>query len=289
VLSTAAGQRNLLTRRQLLEIGIDDHAIRHRVRRGRLHRVRRGVYAVGRPDLDSLDELMADVLSCGPHAFASHLSAAGVLGIRPLPCGLVEVSVPIDVRVRKPGVRVHRRKALEDIMRHHGIPVTGPVQTLIDVATRLGRDSLEAAINEADKLDLVDPETLREVLDERPGQPGVMHLRKTLDRRTFTMTDTELERRFLPIARRVGLPQPRTQEWINGFKVDFWWPDLHLVVETDGLRYHRTPAEQAKDRVRDQIHTAAGLTPLRFTRAQVRYEPGYVEAIMRRVARRLRR
>jgi very-short-patch-repair endonuclease len=72
------------------------------------------------------------------------------------------------------------------------------------------------------------------------------------------------------------------------FPVDFFWPDLGLVVETDGLRYHRTPAQQARDRVRDQALSAAGLTPLRFTRAQVRFDPGHVEATLATVAERLR-
>ena len=249
------------------------------------------MYAVGRPDLNRLGELLADVLACGPGAVASHLSAAAVLGIRPWPHKLVEVTVPPGARPRASGVTLHRRRVLgaEDVTRHRGIPVTSPIQTLVDLAARLSRGDLEAAINEADKLDLVHPEALREALNTRAGQPGVAPLRDTLDRRTFTMTDTELERRFLPIAKRVGLPLPRTQQWVNGFKVDFWWPDLGLVVETDGLRYHRTPAEQAQDRIRDQTHTAAGLTPLRFTRAQVRYEPAHVEAILEKVARRLRR
>jgi very-short-patch-repair endonuclease len=113
-------------------------------------------------------------------------------------------------------------------------------------------------------------------------------LRTTLDRRTFTFTDTWLERRFLPIARAAGLPRPQTQVYVNGFKVDFYWPELGLVVETDGLRYHRTPAQQARDRVRDQAHAAAGLTPLRFTRAQINYEPAHVEVTLAAVARRLR-
>jgi very-short-patch-repair endonuclease len=59
------------------------------------------------------------------------------------------------------------------------------------------------------------------------------------------------------------------------------------VVETDGLRYHRTPAEQARDRLRDQIHTASGLTPLRFTHEQVRYEPAHVRRILAQTASRL--
>jgi very-short-patch-repair endonuclease len=117
---------------------------------------------------------------------------------------------------------------------------------------------------------------------------GAAAVRKVLDYRTFTMTDSETELRFLPIAREVGLPVPLTQRWVNGFKVDFYWPDVALIVETDGLRYHRTPAEQARDRLRDQTHTAAGLTCLRFTRAQVRFEPGHVGAVLSAVAERRR-
>jgi very-short-patch-repair endonuclease len=86
----------------------------------------------------------------------------------------------------------------------------------------------------------------------------------------------------------VGLPMPLTRQHLNGFRVDFFWPDLGLVVETDGLRYHRTPAQQARDQLRDQAHTMAGLTPLRFAHAQVRFEPEYVRKTLARVARRLR-
>ena len=75
---------------------------------------------------------------------------------------------------------------------------------------------------------------------------------------------------------------------MNGFKVDFHWPELGLVVETDGLRYHRTAAQQSRDRIRDQTHTAAGLTTLRFTHAQVRFQPRRVESTLAATMRRLR-
>ncbi len=112
-------------------------------------------------------------------------------------------------------------------------------------------------------------------------------LRKVLDCQTFVLTDSDLERLFLPIARSAGLPLPRTGRRLNGFKVDFYWPDLGLVVETDGLRYHRTPAQQARDRVRDQAHAAGGLTCLRFTHAQIRYGTEHVRATLVSVVRRL--
>jgi very-short-patch-repair endonuclease len=290
VWALAEGQHGLVTRAQLIQLGFSRQAIEHRIAKRRLHPVRRGVYALGRPQLSRYGHWMAAILSCGPRAILSHASAAALWELGSEGRGEIEVSVPTGVDRRRPGIRVHRRAKLEaqDLARHHAIPVTSPTLTLVDLATRLGPDELEAAINAADKRDLVDPESLRSALEEIPRRPGVARLRRTLDRRTFTLTDSQLERRFLPIARRAGLPLPRTRQRVNGFRVDFCWPELGLVVETDGLRYHRTPAQQARDRLRDQTHSAAGLTPLRFTRAQVRLEPGHVEATLAAVVRRLR-
>jgi very-short-patch-repair endonuclease len=203
--------------------------------------------------------------------------------------GKIEVSVPSLSRRRRRGVHVHRRPVLRpgDVGTFENIPVTSPVQTLIDIAPRLDRPALERAINEADKYDLVHPPQLREALVGRAGAPGVRILRTVLDRRTFRLTKAELERRFLPLARRAGLPVPLTGPIVNGFEVDFYWPDLGLVVETDGLTYHRTPAEQAIDRLRDQAHTAAGLTQLRFTHEQVRYGADHVLRVLTETACRI--
>jgi very-short-patch-repair endonuclease len=286
----ARRQHGVVTRAQLLELGYSSDAITHRIAKGRLHRLWSGAYAVGRPEVTQDGRWMAAVLSCGPGAALSHESAAALWGIRRADRGLIDVSVPLGAFRRRGGIRVHRRAHLDpnDITRYRNIPLTQPLPTLVDLAARLPANQLEAAVNQADKLDLTDPETLRSALDRFAGRPGVTPLRKLLDRRTFTLTDSELERRFLPIARRAGLTRPVTGARLNGFKVDFHWPDIGLVVETDGLRYHRTPTQQAKDRIRDQAHTAAGLTTLRFTHAQVAFEPGHVEATLAAVVRRLR-
>jgi very-short-patch-repair endonuclease len=286
----AERQHGVVARTQLLELGLHPQAIKHRIQRGRLHPLWREVYAVGRPHVTRYGRWMAAVLTCGPEAVLSDFDAGALFCIRPKSSGAIHVSIPARRRVRdRPGIRVHRRVQLagDDVTRHHGIPVTSPVRTLIDLSTQLSPNQVERAVGEADKLGLVDLEALRGVLDGRPAQRGVRTLRKLLDRRTFVLTDTELEQRFLPIVRRAGLPKPHTRFRVNGFKVDFYWPELGLVVETDGLRYHRTPAQQATDRVRDQAHAAAGLTPLRFTHAQVAYEAHHVEGTLRAVARRL--
>ena len=232
---------------------------------------------------------MAAVLACGPDAVLSHGSAAALWQIAGEPGGFISISLPAHRRSRPPGVRVHRRATLTgaDLTVHHGIPVTSPMRTLVDLAVSLPRGDLEAAVNAADKHELVDLESLRAALAGLGGLPGVRRLRELLDRRTFLFTDTALERWFLPIARRAGLSTPRTQQWVNGYRVDFFWPELGLVVETDGLRYHRTAAQQTEDRRRDQAHVAAGLTQLRFSHAQVRYEPDHVRRTLASVARRL--
>jgi very-short-patch-repair endonuclease len=285
----AKQQHGVVARRQLLGLGFSRQAIEHRLRTGRLHAIHSGVYAVGRGDLSDHGRWMAAVLACGDEAVLSHSSAAALWRIGFEQRGVIELSLPSPFQKRRRGLWIHRQPSLRprDITREYGIPCTAPVQTLIDMALRLERQGVERMINEADKYNLTHPPQLREALDARAGEPGVAKLRFILDRRTFRLTKEELERRFLPLAREAGLPTPLTGQFVNDFEVDFYWPDLGLVVETDGLRYHRTPAEQARDRLRDQTHTAAGLTPLRFTHEQVRYEPEHVLRILTQTASRL--
>src|SRR4051794_13782290 len=186
-------QHGVIARCQLLGYGLTRHAIAHRVQTGRLRRIHRGVYAVGRPELTQHGRWMSAVLACGSGAALSHGSAAALWHIRK-PGATIHVSIPANRRARAEGVIVHRRRHL-DVTHKDAIPLTSPTATLIDLATQLSRDSLEAAINEADKLDLIDPEQLREELDTTPRRPGLKRLRVVLDRHTFRLTDSTLERR----------------------------------------------------------------------------------------------
>jgi very-short-patch-repair endonuclease len=283
-------QHGVVTRAQLLTLGLSPHAVQHRLATGRLHALWRGVYAVGRPELSAHGVWMAAVLACGPRAALSHTSAAALWRIEPdWSSGPVHVSVPSDVARRRPRISVHRSGAISDssVTRAYGIPVTEPVLTLVNLAACLDPDPLERAINGADRLALVDPETLRSALERYRGVAGAGTLRRILDRRTFSASDSTIERVFSRMVRRLRLPPPVTQQWVNGFRVDFYWPELGLVVETDGLTYHRTPAQQTSDRLRDQAHAAAGLTTLRFTRAQIQFELAHVERTLSEVIRRL--
>jgi hypothetical protein len=277
-------QHGVVARRQLLALGYSAREITHRLKTGRLFRIHRGVYAVGRPHVTRHGRWMAAVLACGDGAVLSHRSAAALWGFG---TEADRIDVTACKEKRRPKIRSRTRPGLRPPRStvHEGIPVTTPIQTLVDIALELRRNKLERAVNDADKLELTDPEALRAALDEvYAGEPGVKPLRELLDRDTFRMSDDELELRFRPIAAAAGLPVPETKVKVNGFEVDFYWPDLRLVVETDGLRYHRTPAAQARDARRDQAHTAAGFARLRFTHWQVRYEPAYVRRVLARTA-----
>jgi hypothetical protein len=216
----------------------------------------------------------------------SHRSAAALWGFGKEHPDYIDVSVMRPSKPRHPGIRSHRRPSLPagETTARLNIPLTQPVRTFIDLATVAGPKTVERAINDADKLDVVDADSLRRALDDHPGEPGIRRLRAVLDEHTFRLSDDELELLFRPIAAAAGLPTPLTKQLINKFEVDFFWTDLGLVVETDGWRYHRTPSAQTRDALRFQRHTAAGLTPLRFSHYQVKYEPRHVRQILEKTA-----
>lgn len=249
--------------------GFSSDEVDGRIARGRLFRLWRGVYAVGRPNLTRFGWWSAAVRACGDGAVLSHLSAGSLWGILDAKNGderevgrpsCIHVAVAAHRSHRLQAIRIHRRSRMDesDCTLRHAIPVTSPRMTLIDLATILKPGSLEAAVSAADRFQLIDPEQLRSGLDRYRSVAGVPALRKVLDLHTYRLTDSELERRFLRMVRNAGLPEPLTQQRVNGYRVDFLWPELHLIVETDGLRYHRTA------------------TQLRFTHAQVRYDPEHV-------------
>jgi very-short-patch-repair endonuclease/predicted transcriptional regulator of viral defense system len=280
----ARRQHGVLTHEDLVRLGFSPSAIRHRLATGRLHCLARGVYAVGRSELTREGRWMAAVLACGGDAVLSHGSAAALWGIGPEWHG-IEVSVRRRSWPRRAGVNVRSRPSLSDrdIAIHRGIPVTTPARTVLDqAATAISDASLERLVNEVDaarEIEL-DAPSLRRYCGLRPGQPGVKRLRAMLDPETFRLSDSELERLFRPLALAAGLPQPLTKAKVNGYEADFYWPDLALVVEADSLRYHRNAIKQARDLRRDQVHTAAGLTALRFTHWQVAHEPRHIEAVL---------
>jgi hypothetical protein len=268
----AARQHGVVSAGQLYELGFDRYAVRRRVEAGRLHRLHRGVYAVGHTIVPPRGRWLAAVLACGPGAVLSHRSAAALWGIRPTAAARIDVTVSHTSGVRSTAaIVVHRsRRPIESLTRD-GIPVTTAGQTLADLATALPRRQLEKACEAAEALQLH--------IDVDPAHPGAKRLHEAGAHDLTHTTRSPLEDDFLALCDRHQIPRPLVNIYVEGFLVDFCWPDERLIVETDGGR-HLTRAAFERDRARDAVLTARGWRVMRFTTKQVRRGPERVAALV---------
>ena len=234
------------------------------VARKRLHRLHRGVYAVGHLNLTRNSHFMAAVLACGERAALSHFSAAVLWGLL-ASHGKIHVTAP-GGRAR-PGLVVHRAELGEDeIGKRAGIVVTRPARTLIDLADVAPRRTLERALDEAEylRLDCTG-------LAPRRGRRGSGALSSVLAVHTAggTRTRSELEEMFLSLCDRHGLPRPEVNVHIEGYECDFVWRDQRLIVETDGGAAHDTRRAKRRDPVRDADLMIAGWRVWRLSYEQL--------------------
>src|SRR2546423_6748271 len=156
IAALATRKHGVVARRQLVALGLGPGAIDHRVARGRLHPVHRGVYAVGHPRLTARGLWMAAVLACGPGALLSHRSAAALWGFQSTAAMRIDVSAP--GRRGRPGIVLHRVGSVhdEDRGKCHGVPVTAVPRTLLDLAGLVSPDQLPRALEQAARPQLLD-------------------------------------------------------------------------------------------------------------------------------------
>jgi very-short-patch-repair endonuclease len=262
----AARQHGVVGRQQLLAVGLGSRAIEHRIGSGKLHPLHRGVYAVGHQVVSQHGRWMAATLSTG--GVLSHRSAGALWGLRPW-SGRIEITTRWT-RAKRQGLLLHRAVLAEDeITIEHGIPVTTPARTQLDLAGVLQRHQLQQVINEAERLRLQGPQP-----DRHRTKRGTKALR-TLAPPTHTKRD--LEAAFHTFLNDRRFPRAQTNTIVEGHEVDCAWPEHRLVVELDSWEYHRTRAAFEADRRRDRRLSAAGWTVLRVTWADLR-EPGRLAA-----------
>jgi hypothetical protein len=269
-------QHGVVSRRQLLELGFDRGGIERRLDAGRLHRLYRGVYAVGHTVLNRHGRYLAATMACGRDAVLSHRSAAALWGIRPTDAARIDVAVPHTSGVRSTAaIVVHRSRRPIAATKKDGIPVTTPGETLADLATALPRRALEKAAEQAEalRLDVAIP----------AGHPGETRLREAMAHDLSRTTRSPLEDAFLELCDTHGIPRPLVNTVVEGFEVDFCWPEARVIVETDGHTHHGTRAAFERDRARDARLTVLGWRVLRFTDRQVRREAEWVAEVLRAV------
>jgi hypothetical protein len=277
----------MISTAQLLAAGLGPGAIKWRVRRRRLHPRHRGVYSVSPAVRSFRARLWAAVLACGgpEAAVISHRSAAAVWELGPTPSGAVDVTT-LRRSASTDQIRVHRSRRLEpeDITAIDGLPVTTPTRTLIDLADVLTPHRLERACHRAELAGLLNAAVLRRRLAELPGRRtnALVAALDSLDAGP-QVTRRELEERMLALIAEHGLPRPLVNTVVEGHQVDFYWPEVKLVVETDGAAVHLTPTAFERDRQRDVELTVAGYRVVRFTWRQLRDRPRTVVRTLRKL------
>jgi len=261
VAAIAGRQHGVVTVEQLREAGVSETSIRRGVEAGRLHRLHRGVYAVGHRSLSWRGRWLGAVLAAGDGAVLSHLSASALWQfLRPM-SGPTHVTVGAAARRKsRPGLQFHRSRTLasHDITRRHGIAVTTPARTISDIRGEIEPYLFRRALRQA------------ELAGHR-----VPHLSAT------KRTRSDLELLFLGFCDDHGLPRPLVNRRVHGRRVDFWWPEQRLAVETDSWEYHRGSAAFEDDHERDLKLRAHGIATRRYTGDQLEAAPEAVVADLR--------
>lgn len=280
LMGLAARRHGIVTRAQLVDLGFSDGAIARRVRRGWLCPVHRGVFAIGGQTLTLHAHFLAAVVSFGPRAVLSHRSAAVLWALLPARGQRVDVTVQSGARGRR-AIVVHRLPLGEEEMTtRHGIPVTTPARTILDLAAAVSRRELERAMDEAAYLRL----DLSGLKPRRGRRGGAMITRVLAEHQAgTTRTRSELEEGMLELCRRFELPAPLVNQEIEGYTVDFVWPEQRVIVETDGWQAHGTRRAFESDRRRDADLMAAHWRPLRMTWKRLTTEDMKVAAQLKEV------
>src|SRR3954469_833429 len=244
VAALATRQHGVVAARQLAALGLAQQTIADWVATGRLHRVHRGVYAVGHSVLPVRGHWTAAGLAAGPGAALSYASAAAFWDLRRTGATVIDVTVPgRSGRTKRPGLRLHRPRTLlpVEVTKRDGIRVTTPARTILDLAA-IRHLRLERLLDQAEVLELTDYPALDTIARAHPGHPGAARLRRLLgeDEAGPTLKRSDLERLFLAICKAAELPAPSVNHPVGDKEVDFLFAQQRLIVEIDSWRYHKT-------------------------------------------------
>jgi very-short-patch-repair endonuclease len=278
----AAAQQGMVSFEQLVAAGFRPNAIGRRVAGGWLTRRHAGVYQLGVHGGRFGDE-MAALLACGREAILGGWASVALFELAERGGRPVDILVPRHFEGHPVGVRRHVTAWLApgDVVVRHGMPVTVPARTLLDLAATTPRRELERLVEEAQVRRLVSHGELLAMVERGAGRRGVRKLRaivSLLDEPLLTRS--EAERRLLALVRSANLPLPRTNVRIAGLEVDAVWPEHRLVVEVDGYAFHGTRAAFERDRRRDARLLMAGYRVIRLTWRQLTREPAGVTQLL---------
>jgi very-short-patch-repair endonuclease len=281
----ATQQHGVVSTRQLDRFGYSKSSASKASKAGRLRRIHRGVYAVGHEPLTWEGRCLAAVLAARP-AVASHLSAAWLWGLLRSQPGTIHVTVPTPRRAKRTFVVHFADLPAKDRARQDGIPVTSLARTKLDLAAMLSSSRLERVLERSEERGFFDLAAIDDLLARTVGHPGHGRLRAALAIHRENPEDpafvrSKLERRFLDLVRKAGLPAPSMNLNVVGYEVDAYWEPERFVVELDVYETHGSHAAFERDRLRQEDLKLKGVEMIRVTGPRLEREP---KRVMERVA-----
>lgn len=282
IAALAAKQNGNVTRQQLLDLGLDDASVRRRLKAGHLHRVHRGVYAVGRRPVTPHERASAAVLACGPGAALSHGSAMTLWGFWRRWDQPFEVTIVGDRRTK--GIALHRSTTLawREVRSQLGIRVTSPARTLLDIGPRLADKSLTRTVRNALHSGWLTESQLAEVLARHAHLAAARRIAPLLGL-PGTPPRAGWEDDFPAFCERQGLPMPVMGATVCGYIVDALFVDENVIVELDSWDFHKDAIAFQTDRERDAETLARGFVTVRITWERIHEAPDREGARLRRI------
>jgi very-short-patch-repair endonuclease len=266
--SLANRQHGVVNRAQLIAAGVSPTVIRLLAEKGALHRLHRGVYAVGHVALPPYASEQAALLACGELSLITDRSALrmwGITDVRPPEVHVLAVGHHCRPRSK---VRVHLTKAIDprDTRVRYGLPLTSPSRALIDAAATATATELDEFVAEGRALRLVRPGELEAAVQRAGRTLGAARIRGFLREEAGPdITRSRAERRFRRALREARLAQPRSNVPVAGVNADFLWEAERVVVEVDSWQFHGHRRAFERDRRKDMILRDAGYLVIRVT------------------------
>jgi very-short-patch-repair endonuclease len=258
--------------------GVDRRTLARLAKRGLLVRHCPGIYRPAGRAPSPRDEIRAAVAATG--GIVSYWSAALWWGFDGGDGTRAHVTVSYRRRPRsREGFVVHSTtRDLKTISTvRDGVRVTTPGQTLLDLCAVCNDEAVPRAfLGHCLSHRLISASQLERFLRKQPLRaPGTRRLRALVRLVGGGTADSSAELELMSALRKADIPAPRLQFVVkhNGrfvARVDTAWPDLHVVLEIDGYRYHSDPRTFVHDRIRQNALVNAGYTVLRTTPAEIR-------------------
>jgi very-short-patch-repair endonuclease len=280
----ARAQAGLITRQQLAIVGVDRWAVAHRVRSERWTAWSATVIATFTGDLNREQHIWLAVLSAGPGALVSHLTAAKAAGLRNWDRDEITVLVPYasdTVTARVDGVRLVRsRRDLTELRDPEVVPPACRIEpaVLLFAADVRSHRTAQAVVAAAVQQRLTTPDRLLAWIDRLRPLPKAPLLRNALhDIAGGAQSLAEIDvgrlcrrRRLAPPTRQVkrrdaaGRLRFTDCEWrLSGGRI--------LVLEIDG-GFHMEVEHWEDDLARQRALSAADRIIVRCTARELRDE-----------------